>query len=64
MSFADLKRARWLCRHREAAKAAGHNITVPLTLGRTDASVKQTDVESFAVLVSKADGSKLLPATR
>ncbi|HAI84680.1 MAG TPA: catalase-peroxidase, partial [Chitinophagaceae bacterium] len=34
----------------KAAKDAGHNITVPFTPGRTDASEAQTDVESFAVL--------------
>jgi len=40
----------------EAAKKAGHNIQVPFTPGRTDASAEQTDVESFAVLEPKADG--------
>jgi catalase-peroxidase len=39
-----------------AAKATGHNITVPFTPGRTDASEAQTDVASFAVLELKADG--------
>ncbi len=33
-----------------AAKKAGHNVTVPFTPGRMDASLEQTDVESFAVL--------------
>ena len=39
-----------------AAKAAGHNIEVPFTPGRTDASQAQTDVESFGVLQPIADG--------
>ena len=39
-----------------AAKAAGKDITVPFTPGRTDASQDQTDVEAFAVLEPTADG--------
>lgn len=39
-----------------AAKKAGHSITVPVALGRTDATQDQTDVESFAVLEPTADG--------
>src|SRR5262249_27419671 len=40
----------------EAAKKAGHEVKVPFTPGRTDASQEQTDVESFSVLEPNADG--------
>ncbi|WP_454817858.1 catalase/peroxidase HPI [Labrys neptuniae] len=40
----------------QAAKQAGHEVTVPFAPGRTDASQEQTDVESFAVLEPVADG--------
>ena len=40
----------------QAAKNAGHAVTVPFSPGRTDASQEQTDVASFAVLEPKADG--------
>ena len=39
-----------------AAKAAGYDVTVPFTPGRTDATAEQTDVESFAVLEPRYDG--------
>jgi catalase-peroxidase len=39
----------------EAAKKAGHNVTVPFLPGRTDASQEQTDAHSFAVLEPAAD---------
>ena len=39
-----------------AAKAAGRDLTVPFTPGRTDASQDQTDVDSFSVLEPKVDG--------
>ncbi|GHD82410.1 catalase/peroxidase HPI [Streptomyces goshikiensis] len=55
----------------QAARDAGHDITVPFSPGRTDASQEQTDVDSFAVLELTADafrnylqeGEKLPPET-
>ncbi|WP_170481325.1 catalase/peroxidase HPI [Ruegeria arenilitoris] len=40
----------------KAAKAAGHEVEVPFTPGRTDATQDQTDVDSFALLEPAADG--------
>jgi catalase-peroxidase len=40
----------------QAAKNAGHDLSVPFTPGRTDASQEQTDAESFTVLEPAADG--------
>lgn len=40
----------------EAASKAGHDVKVPFSPGRTDATAEMTDVESFAVLEPKADG--------
>jgi len=39
----------------QAARDAGHDVTVPFAPGRTDASQEQTDVESFAVLEPRVD---------
>ena len=40
----------------QAAKAAGHNVTVPFTPGRTDASQEQTDIAAYEVLEPLSDG--------
>ncbi len=40
----------------EAAKKAGHDVKIPFSPGRTDASQSQTDVHSFAVMEPAADG--------
>lgn len=48
----------------KAAKDAGHDVTVPFTPGRTDASQEQTDAESFAVLEPVADGFRNYTKTR
>jgi catalase-peroxidase len=40
----------------QAARNAGHDVTVPFRPGRTDATQEQTDTESFAVLEPRADG--------
>jgi catalase-peroxidase len=56
VSLADLIVLGGCAAVEQAAKAAGHNVTVPFAPGRTDASQEQTDVESFAVLEPRADG--------
>jgi catalase-peroxidase len=48
----------------QAAKNAGHDVTVPFTPGRTDASQEQTDAVSFAVLKPVADGFRNYLKTR
>jgi catalase-peroxidase len=48
----------------QAAKNAGHSVTVPFAAGRMDASQEQTDVESFAVLEPVADGFRNYQKTR
>ncbi len=56
VSLADLIVLGGCAAVEEAAKKAGHNVKVPFSPGRTDASQEQTDVHSFAVLEPKADG--------
>ncbi|MFE6838327.1 catalase/peroxidase HPI [Streptomyces sp. NPDC057705] len=56
VSLADLIVLGGCAAVEQAAKKAGHAVTVPFAPGRTDASQEQTDVEAFAVLEPKADG--------
>ncbi len=56
VSLADLIVLGGCAAVEKAAKDAGHDVTVPFSPGRTDASQEQTDVESFAVLEPRADG--------
>ena len=56
VSLADLMVLAGCAGVEQAAKNAGHEVTVPFTPGRMDASQEQTDVESFAVLEPIADG--------
>jgi catalase-peroxidase len=56
VSLADLIVLGGCAAVEEAAKKAGHNVKVPFSPGRTDASQEQTDVHSFAVLEPVADG--------
>jgi len=56
VSLADLIIMGGCAAVEQAAKNAGHNITVPFAPGRTDASQQQTDVESFTVLEPTFDG--------
>ena len=56
VSLADLIVLGGCAAVEEAAKKAGHEVKVPFSPGRTDASQEQTDVESFAYLEPVADG--------
>jgi catalase-peroxidase len=56
VSLADLIVLGGAAAVEEAAKKAGHDVKVPFTPGRTDASQEQTDVHSFTVLEPAADG--------
>ncbi|MEO7836052.1 MAG: catalase/peroxidase HPI, partial [Acidimicrobiales bacterium] len=56
VSLADLIVLGGCAAVEQAAKNAGHDVTVPFAPGRTDASQEQTEPESFAVLEPTADG--------
>ena len=56
VSLADLIVLGGCAAVEEAAKRAGHKVKIPFSPGRTDASQKQTDVHSFAVMEPVADG--------
>jgi catalase-peroxidase len=56
VSLADLIVLGGCAAIEKAAKAAGHDVKVPFTPGRMDASQEQTDVDSFAPLEPLADG--------
>lgn len=56
VSLADLIVLAGCAGVEKAAKNAGHEVKVPFTPGRADASQEQTDIESFAVLEPIADG--------
>ncbi|MBM4462395.1 MAG: catalase/peroxidase HPI [Chloroflexi bacterium] len=64
VSLADLIVLAGCAGVEQAAKKAGHEVTVPFTPGRMDASQEQTDAASFAVLEPVADGFRNYQKTR
>jgi catalase-peroxidase len=64
VSMADLIVLAGCAGVEKAAKNGGHDVTVPFTPGRMDASQQQTDVESFSVLEPAADGFRNYLKTR
>jgi len=64
VSLADLIVLAGCAGVEQAAKRAGHEVTVPFTPGRMDAVQEQTDPVSFAVLEPKADGFHNYQKTR
>ncbi|MCP8687292.1 catalase/peroxidase HPI [Marinobacterium sp. OS208] len=64
VSMADLIVLGGCAAIEKAAKDAGHNLEVPFTPGRTDASQEQTDVESFEPLKPDADGFRNFRRTK
>jgi catalase-peroxidase len=64
VSLADLIVLGGCAAVEQAAKKAGHNVTVPFSPGRTDASQEQTDEVSFSVLKPFADGFRNYQKTK
>jgi catalase-peroxidase len=64
VSLADLIVLAGCAGVEQAAKNAGHEVTVPFTPGRMDALQEQTDIASFSVLEPKADGFRNYVKTR
>ncbi|MGH6776615.1 MAG: catalase/peroxidase HPI [Bradyrhizobium sp.] len=64
VSLADLIVLGGCAAVERAAKAAGHDVTVPFTPGRMDASRDQTDADSFAPLEPRADGFRNYVSSR
>ena len=64
VSLADLIVLAGCAGIEQAAQRAGHNVIVPFTPGRSDATQEQTDVASFAVLEPAADGFRNYLKTR
>jgi catalase-peroxidase len=56
VSLADLIVLGGCAAVEQAARNAGHDVTVPFAPGRTDATQEQTDVETFSVLEPRTDG--------
>jgi catalase-peroxidase len=64
VSLADLIVLSGCAAIEQAAKNAGHDVTVPFSPGRTDASQDKTDADSFAVLEPVADGFRNYQKTK
>jgi len=64
VSLADLIVLGGVAAVEKAAKAAGHDVKVPFTPGRMDASQEQTDAHSFAPLEPTADGFRNFVGTK
>jgi len=64
ISLADLIVLGGCAAVEQAARNAGHEVTVPFSPGRTDASQEQTDIEAFAVLEPAADGFRNYQKTK